>query len=69
MQGNDTLNRQKAMQGTLTLMYSFSKRTSLYADLVYQKASGSGQAWISMAPGASSGNSQTVANIGVLHAF
>jgi len=69
MQGNDTLNRQKAMQGTLTLMYSFSKRTSIYADLVYQKASGAGQAWISMAPGASSGNSQTVANIGVVHAF
>ncbi|WP_420869409.1 hypothetical protein [Cupriavidus necator] len=69
MRGNDTLDRQSAMQGTLTLLYSFSKRTSVYADLVYQKASGAGKAWISLAPGPSSGATQVAANIGVLHAF
>lgn len=68
MKGNETLMNQKASQETLSLMYSLSKRTSIYAGLAFQQGSG-GPAWISLVPGPASGGRQTAADIGIEHVF
>jgi predicted porin len=68
MKGNETLKNQKANQETLSLTYSLSKRTSIYAGLAFQQASG-GPAWISLVPGPASGGRQATGDIGLLHVF
>ncbi|WP_094781626.1 porin [Paraburkholderia ribeironis] len=68
MKGNETLKNQKAHQETLSVMYSLSKRTSIYSGIALQQASG-GPAWISLVPGPASGGSQVTGNIGLLHVF
>jgi predicted porin len=68
MKGNDVLKNQKANQETLSLMYSLSKRTSIYSALAFQQASG-GPAWISLVPGPAAGGRQTAVDIGLLHVF
>ncbi|HEY4297268.1 MAG TPA: porin [Paraburkholderia sp.] len=68
MKGNDVLRNQKASQETLGLMYSLSRRTSIYSTLAFQQASG-GPAWISLVPGPASGGRQTAVDIGLLHTF
>jgi predicted porin len=68
MKGNDVLKGQKAHQETLSLIYSLSRRTSIYSALALQQASG-GPAWISLVPGPASGGRQTAVDIGLLHVF
>ncbi|HKT99489.1 MAG TPA: porin [Paraburkholderia sp.] len=68
MKGNAYLNDSHAHQITAVLDHSLSKRTSVYAEAVYQRANEGAQALISgvLDPnGTSSGPSQFVARIGV----
>lgn len=66
MKGNAVLQGNNAIQVTSTLMYRFSKRTAVYAEGVYQRASGDGPAtgaWINGLSGpdaASSGRTQVL---------
>ncbi len=66
--GNHVLNEQHVNQETLSLIYMFSKRTSLYSTLAYQQSSG-GPAWILMAAGPASGGRQAAFSLGLIHAF
>lgn len=75
MKGNATLQNNKAHQLTATLMYWFSKRTSVYVEGVYQHASGDNPAtgaWINGLVGpaaASSSHSQSLGRIGLTTLF
>lgn len=71
MKGNALVANNKAHQFGVTLDYWFSKRTDIYANLVYQRTSGNGatNAWIAGLPGASDGRSQTALRIGMRHFF
>ncbi|MGF6381616.1 putative porin [Paraburkholderia atlantica] len=68
MKGNGVLNNAHANQETLTVLYSLSKRTSIYSALALQQASGM-NAQILMTPGASSGGRQTAFDLGLIHSF
>ncbi|QIL83877.1 porin [Diaphorobacter sp. HDW4A] len=71
MKGNALMANNKAHQFGVTLDYWFSKRTDVYANLVYQRTSGNGStnAWIAGLPGASDGHSQAAVRIGMRHFF
>ncbi|WP_179402119.1 porin [Burkholderia guangdongensis] len=75
MKGNATLQNNKAHQVTASLMYWFSKRTSVYVEGVYQRASGDNPAtgaWINGLIGpaaASSSHSQALGCLGVTTLF
>lgn len=71
MKGNSQLGNNKANQFGLTLDYAFSKRTDVYANLVYQKASGDANpaAFISGLPASSADGNQTATRVGLRHFF
>ncbi|MDX6010467.1 porin [Cupriavidus necator] len=75
MKGNAILLNNDAVPLTSTLMYRFSKRTAVYAEGVYQRASGDGPAtgaWINGLFGpnaASSGRTQVLGQMGITSAF
>ncbi|QGZ57064.1 porin [Paraburkholderia acidiphila] len=75
MKGNQVLENNKAHQITTAVQYHFSKRTMVYVEGVYQRASGDSettQAWINglLAPDAAASNrSQTLARIGLQTRF
>lgn len=75
MKGNAILQSNNAVQLTSTLIYRFSKRTAVYAEGVYQRASGNGPAtgaWINGLFGpsaASSGRTQVLGRMGITSAF
>jgi predicted porin len=72
MKGNDVLDNNHANQFGATLNYSLSKRTMVYAEGVYQRASSGAQAAINgiMDPaGSSSSASQAIARVGLRTAF
>lgn len=75
MQGNGALDNNRAHQVSGVVQYHLSKRTFLYAEAIYQRASGDGpvtQAWINglNAPGsASSSGNQVLARIGMSTRF
>ena len=72
MKGNDELDNNHAHQVGATLNYSLSKRTMVYAEGVYQKASAGAQAAINgiMDPtGSSSSTSQAIARVGLRTSF
>ena len=75
MSGNSVLLNNKAQQVTSALQYNFSKRTTLYVEAIYQRASGDGpliQAWINglMQPNSAASNrSQTLTRIGLQTKF
>jgi len=72
MKGNDTLENNHAHQLSASVDYFLSKRTSVYATAVYQRANAGAQALISgiVDPnGTSSGPSQFLARVGVLTRF
>ncbi|WP_374626808.1 porin [Pandoraea sp.] len=71
MKGNAQLGDNKAHQFGLTLDYAFSKRTDVYANLVYQRASGNAaaMAWISGLPGSADGSNQGAVRLGLRHFF
>ena len=75
MHGNAVLDGNRANQVSAALQYHFSKRTLVYGQAVYQRASGDNavtQAWINglMQPGAASSNrSQALVRIGVATRF
>lgn len=75
MKGNETLQNNKAHQVTGALMYWFSKRTSVYLEGVYQRASGDNPAtgaWINGLFGpnaASSSHSQAIGRLGLTTLF
>ncbi|PWT92197.1 MAG: porin [Proteobacteria bacterium] len=75
MHGNETLDHNRAHQINGALQYHLSKRTLVYAEAIYQRASGDNavtQAWINalLQPGAAASNrSQTLARIGVSTRF
>lgn len=71
MKGNDQLSNNKAHQINTGLHYLLSKRSNVYVQYSYQKASGDGddaKAQL-MLMGASSGSSQGVLRVGMFHAF
>lgn len=57
------------LQTSAGAQYFLSKRTNLYADAFYQKASSNLQANINAAGGAASGTSQTAVVVGIRHMF
>ncbi|WP_321897236.1 porin [Burkholderia cepacia] len=64
--------RPKYHQVTVNATYSLSKRTDLYAEAIYQHVTGAGNSGITAAiynASRSSGNSQTVATVGMRHRF
>jgi predicted porin len=75
MKGNDVLQNKKAQQITTALQYSFSKRTTAYVEVIYQRASGDAaitQAWINglnQPDGTASNRSQTLARVGLQMKF
>ena len=75
MQGNEVLDNNRAHQLSGVVQYHLSKRTFLYAEGIYQHASGDGpvtQAWINALnqPGsASTTGSQVLARVGVSTRF
>lgn len=72
MKGNEFLTNNHAHQGALTAEYFLSKRTSVYAMTVYQKANDGAHALIMGFTGptaASSGSSQLVARVGLKTKF
>lgn len=71
MKGNAQLTDNKSHQAGMLLDYAFSKRTDVYLNAVYQKASGgaSARAWITASGAASGGDTQTALRVGVRHAF
>lgn len=72
MKGNDQLNNNKAHQFNAGAYYLLSKRSSLYAQFSYQRASGDNglaKAQLPLAGGASSGSTQNVMRVGMFHAF
>lgn len=73
MSGNSQLDSNKAHQVTAAMQYALSKRTSVYAEAVYQRVSGNGaQAWINGLngpDGQSSSNAQLLTRIGMITHF
>ncbi|SAL00821.1 outer membrane porin [Caballeronia pedi] len=75
MHGNETLDHNRAHQISGALQYHLSKRTFVYAQAIYQRASGDNavtQAWITalLQPDAAASNrSQTLARVGVSTRF
>jgi predicted porin len=72
MQGNETLDNNRAQQVSGVLQYHLSKRTFICAEAIYQRASGDGavtQAWIDSLADPASDQSQTLARIGVSMRF
>ena len=75
MDGNATLNSNRAHQVTGALQYQFSKRTLAYVEAVYQHAQGSNgeaHAWINgllQPDSAANGNSQMLTRIGIATRF
>jgi predicted porin len=68
MKGNDVVDNSHAHQLAANVDYALSKRTSVYVLAVYQRASSGGLAQINgmnTADGASSGQTQAVARVGV----
>jgi predicted porin len=74
MRGNAELQLNHARQLTTAVQYNFSKRTTAYAEAIYQRASGAhdAQAWINgllQANGGSSSQNQTLVRIGLQTRF
>jgi predicted porin len=74
MQGNAELQHNRAHQVTTAAQYNFSKRTTAYAEMIFQHASGGpdAHAWINglvQANGGSSSQNQTLARMGVQTRF
>jgi predicted porin len=71
MKGNAQLANDKANQAGVTLDYAFSKRTDVYASVIYQKASGDDHpdAFINGLSGNSSSGTQSALRIGMRHFF
>ncbi|WP_240327471.1 porin [Burkholderia sp. IDO3] len=71
MKGNAKLGNNKAHQFGVTLDYWLSKRTDIYTNLVYQRASGNADAnaWISGLSAPAAGGNQTAVRIGMRHLF
>jgi len=72
MKGNAQLGNNKAHQFNTGLYYLLSKRSSLYTQFSYQRASGDGdlaRAQLPLAGGPASGRSQNVLRVGMFHAF
>ncbi|WP_368623841.1 porin [Paraburkholderia sp. BR13444] len=72
LKGNEELNNNHAHQLGATLNYSLSKRSMVYAEGVYQKASAGSQAAINGimgSNGSSSTTSQAIARVGLRTAF
>ncbi|WP_246326927.1 porin [Burkholderia guangdongensis] len=75
MRGNAALDDNRAQQVTGAVQYHLSKRTFVYVEGIYQRASGDNavtQAWINglLQPGAAASNrSQTLARIGLATRF
>ncbi|NML30385.1 porin [Paraburkholderia antibiotica] len=68
MKGNEVVDNNHAHQAAAILDYSLSKRTDVYVMGVYQRASSGGQAQLNgmnSADGASSGQTQAVARVGL----
>jgi predicted porin len=56
-------------QFSLSNVYSFSKRTEVYAQAAYQRASGAARFAVQNYAGVSGNNSQVVTTVGVHHSF
>ncbi|CAN7665170.1 porin [Paraburkholderia sp. SIMBA_054] len=74
MRGNAELQHNHAHQITTAIQYNFSKRTTAYAEAIYQRASGDNdaQAWINgllQADGGSSSQNQALVRIGLQTRF
>ncbi|OXC75333.1 porin [Caballeronia sordidicola] len=75
MKGNEVLQDNRAQQVATALQYNFSKRTTAYAEVVFQRASGDAavtRAWINgllQPDGAASNRSQTLARVGLQTKF
>ncbi|VVE56176.1 outer membrane porin OpcP [Pandoraea aquatica] len=72
MKGNGYLDNNHAHQISALLAYSFSKRTMVYTEMVYQRTNANAQALVSgvIEPnGTSSGPSQMLTRVGVLTRF
>jgi predicted porin len=74
MSGNAELQHNHAHQVTTAVQYNFSKRTTAYAEAIYQRASGDSdaQAWINgllQANGGSSSQNQALVRIGLQTRF
>lgn len=72
MKGNEQLNNNKAHQLNMGMHYLLSKRSNVYVQYAYQRASGdagNAKAQLMLAGGASSGATQNVLRVGVFHAF
>ncbi|QGZ65024.1 porin [Paraburkholderia acidisoli] len=72
MKGNDVLENNRAHQVNVTLDYTLSKRTDIYASAAWQHASGDGdtaKAWILFTAGPSSSGNQALLRVGMRHFF
>lgn len=69
MKGNGELNNNHAHQVTAAVTYFLSKRTSIYAEGVYQRANSGAQAQINYVFTQSSSPSQAIARLGVTMLF
>lgn len=74
MHGNAELQHNRAHQITTAVQYNFSSRTTVYAEMIFQRASGDGgaRAWINgllQTNGGSSGQYQALARIGLQTRF
>lgn len=72
MKGNAELSSNKAHEVTASVMYWLSKRTTLYAEGIYQRAiggNGPATAWINGLLAPSSTGSQILARIGMATTF
>lgn len=71
MKGNEQLAHNKAHQINTGAYYLFSRRTNVYAQFSYQRASGDGGLARAQLPlaGSSSGASQNLLRVGMFHAF
>lgn len=66
MKGNEFLDEQHAHQAAAQISYFLSKRTTIYAAGIYQRAASGGQALISgVFDGASSSATQSIARVGL----
>jgi predicted porin len=72
MKGNEDLNNNHAHQVSAAVQYWLSKRTMLYTAAVYQRSSGGSNAQVNGvmdADGASSGQTQLIARVGISTKF
>ncbi|CAE6844265.1 porin [Paraburkholderia nemoris] len=70
MDGNEVLQNKHAQSLAGTLNYNFSRRTTVYVEVIAQRATGPGaRAQINGTPGASSSGNQVVTSLGIQTVF